>query len=83
MIVPSSARGDQEVLWQGLGLDDERVVAGRLEALLDPSVDALTVVQDLRRLAVYGLAAHYLGPAFDRLVAQADAEDRDLAGDLR
>jgi hypothetical protein len=41
-------------------------------------------VQDLRRLAVYGLAAHYLGPEglSDRLVAQADAEDGDLAGEL-
>jgi hypothetical protein len=75
------ARGDDERVGQGLGLDYQRVIAGRLEALLDAPVDALAVVHYLRRLAVDGLAAHYPRPEGlpYGLVAEADAEDWDLA----
>src|SRR5919202_191141 len=72
-------RGDDQALRHRPGLDDERVVAGRLEALVQAPVDALPVVRYLRRLAVDGLATHYVRPESlpDRLVAEADAEDGD------
>src|ERR687894_2178045 len=75
--VRGAARHDEAVR-QGVGLDDERVVAGRLEALVEAGVDALAVVQDLRGLSVDGLAAHDPGPEGlpDGLVPQAHPEQR-------
>ena len=63
-------------------LDHQRVVARRLERVRQPGEHALAVVVDRRRLAVHDprgahdLAAEGLA---DGLVAQADAQDRDLA----
>src|SRR5688572_2352939 len=60
------------------------MVASRLEALVQAFVDPTAVVQYPRRLAVDGLAAHYLGAESlpDGLVAEADAEGRDTLTDL-
>jgi hypothetical protein len=75
---------DYQGLRQRPGLDNERVVAGRLEALIHAPVDALSVVHYLRRLAVDGLAAHYVCPEGlpDRLVAEADTEEGNLVRGL-
>src|SRR5215210_1045341 len=73
-----------EALGYRIRLDDERVVAGRLEALWQAPVHALAVVHYPRGLAVYGLPAHDLSPVglSYGLVAEADAEHRDPLGGL-
>ena len=60
------------------------MVACRLEALGKAFVDPSAVVQYTRRLAVDGLAAHYLGAESlpDGLVAEADAQGGDTLTDL-
>ena len=74
--------GYGEALGHGIRLDDERVVAGRLEALWQAPVHALAVVHYPRGLAVYGLPAHDLSPVglSYSLVTEADAEHRDPSG---
>ena len=77
--VTSSSRG------QRLALDRERVIADHREALRQRGVDAAAVVAQHIGLAVHqapradDLAAERRA---DRLVAEADAEDRQLAGEL-
>ena len=61
------------------------MVAGGHEGIGQAGEDALAVVVDLRRLAVHEVGGRNhlaaVGLA-DALIAQADAEDRDLAGQL-
>src|SRR5690349_2224198 len=77
-------RRDLERVGHRVGRDDERVVARRDERVLHAGVDALLVVEDLRGLAVHDArrahdaAAEHLT---DALVTEADAEDRNLAGE--
>ena len=62
------------------GLDHERVIARRLEGPGEAAEDALPFVLDRRRLAVHQAARAHDAPAegvADRLVAEADAEERD------
>src|SRR5918997_75964 len=69
--------GHHQALRHGLRLDDERVVARRLEALRQLFVHPFAVVKYLRGLAVDGLSrAHDFPPVRlpYRLVAEADAE---------
>src|SRR5215203_4543258 len=71
--------GYDEALRHRLGLDDERVVPRSLEALRQPLVHPLAVMENPRRLAVYGRGcAHDLPPVglSYRLMAQADAQHR-------
>ena len=71
------ARVDDEAGRHGVGPDDERVVARRLERARQPREDPVVVVQDRRGLAVHqppgahDLAAEHLA---DGLVPEADAE---------
>src|SRR5208283_706468 len=67
---------------QRLGLDDERMIARRLEGPVNAAKDRLAAVQYRRHLAVdrQGRAHHLAAESLaDRLMPQADAEDRDLA----
>ena len=65
--------------------DGQRVVAGRLERAVDAAEHAVALVDDRRHLAVHQRRrAHHraaIGLA-DRLVAEADAEDRHASGGL-
>ena len=71
--------GDLEHVGHDVAVDDERVVAGRLERVGQAGEHARAVVADQRRLAV-----HHLGRAHDvaaedladALVAEAHAEHR-------
>src|ERR1043166_9476742 len=75
---------DFEAVGQGFALDDERVVARRREAIFQALEDRPAVVANLRRLAVDGRwAAHDAASEDlpDGLVAEADAEQRDVAGE--
>src|SRR5215213_4880529 len=80
-----SRGGDFETVWQALALDDERVVAARVEAVFEPLEYGLAVVANLG-----GLAVDWLGRAHDPaaenladgLVAEADAEDGDVAREV-
>src|ERR671910_935063 len=78
------AAGDDEAFWDRPWFDHERMVARRLEALGKAFVDPSAVVHYPRRLAVDGLAAHYLGAESlpDGLVAEADAQSGDTLTDL-
>src|ERR687889_256925 len=78
------AAGDEEAVRDRSRFDHERMVAGRLEALGKALVDPCAVVHYPRRLAVDGLAAHYLGAESlpDGLVAEADAQSGDTLTDL-
>ena len=71
---------------RAVGVDHQRVVAGRRHRGRQAGEDRAPVVRDLARLAVHRLApAHH--PAAerlaDRLVAEADAEDRHRARPAR
>ena len=85
MISPSlGGRRDVEHRRQRLALDRQRVVADHREPLGQRRVDAAAVGRDDVGLAVHlplradDLAAERRA---DRLVAEADAEDRQLAGE--
>ncbi len=75
----------QLVLGEALTLDGERVVAGRIEGVGQAVEDAGTLVADEGGLAVEDLARAGDGAAerlADGLVAQTDAEDGQLAGEV-
>src|SRR5579871_5874195 len=72
-------RAHLELIRRGLALDDERVIARRLERAVQAAKDALSVVGDAGNLAVHRLTgAHDLAAEglSDRLMAEADAENR-------
>ena len=72
-----------QAVGQARALDQQRVVARRLERARQAGEDAAPVVEDRRGLAVHDLArAHDLAAEGlpDRLVAEAHAQDRDLPG---
>ena len=78
---PSSVSAvTSSVVRQAVALDDQRVIARRLERAVDAAEHACAAVADLGELAVHrqrrahDLAAEGLA---DRLMAEADAEDRD------
>src|SRR5690348_9942907 len=78
--------GDFETTGKAFALDDQRVVARAGERILEAPVDAAAVVADRRGLAVHQTlradhaAAENLA---DRLVTEADAENRNAAGKAR
>ena len=79
--------GDFQAVGQALALDHQRVVAGRGRTdWAGPANTPWSVVEHRAGLAVHGrprahdLAAEGLA---DALVAEADAENRQLAGELR
>src|SRR5215204_5238903 len=78
------AAGDEKAFRDRLWFDHERMVACRLEALGKAFVDPTAVVHNPRRLAVYWLAAHYLGTKSlpDGLVAEADTKGGNILTDL-
>src|SRR5690348_13987788 len=77
-------RGDDQLVRNRRAVDDERVVASRLEGIADARQHARVVVTDPRRLAVRRLVAHHLGAEglAHALVAEAHAEDGHLAGEV-
>src|SRR5689334_15040024 len=71
-----------EAVGEALRLHDQRVIARRRERRRQLPEHALAAMVDLRGLAMHDLArAHHLAAESlaDALVAQADAEDRELA----
>ena len=77
--------GDLQAVRHRLALDDQRVVATRLERAGQAGEDPLAVVVDHGGLAVHQPAgAHHLAPErfADGLVAQAHAQDRDAPGEV-
>ena len=69
----------------GPPLHDERVVAAGEEGRRDAGVDATAPVRDRGRLAVHDPEVPHHAPAerlADRLVPEADPEDRQLAAEL-
>src|SRR6202158_3288859 len=71
--------GDFELGGHAIALDDERVITRRLERRVDAAQHPFTLVLDGRELAVHGNGgAHPVAAigAADRLVAEADAENR-------
>src|SRR6185295_1664191 len=75
-------RRDLEAVGQRRALDRERVVARRGEAIRNPSEHALAVVPHAGELAVHDVlrAPHFTSERLaDRLVAEADTEDREFA----
>ena len=77
--------GHLQAVGQVVAADDQRVVAGGLERLGQAGEHARAAVVDRRELAVHHVRrAHHraaIGRA-DRLVAQADAQDRHRAAQL-
>src|SRR5215210_5828501 len=71
--------GHGEALGHRIGLDDERVIACRLEALRQTPVHPLAVVQYPRGLAVHGLPAYDLAPVSlpYGLMTEANTQHRD------
>src|ERR1700733_3956073 len=77
-----SARRDRQFRRQRGLVDDERVVAGRLEGVRQARQDAVAVVRHRVRLAVHrAWRLDHPGAerGADRLVTQADAEQRDAS----
>src|SRR6516164_1098610 len=75
-----------ELARQACALDHERMVARRLERRIDAAKDAAAVVADLRQFAVHlRRRSHHLAAEglADRLMAEADAEDRNFLRRLR
>ena len=73
--------GNLEAVGKSCPLHGERMVAHRLEALREPLEDALPVVAYAARLAVHQRLRADDAPAErlrDRLMPEADAEDRNL-----
>ena len=80
-LVPAPCR-DEQIRWQGLPLDDERVIPHRREGRRDALEQLIVLVDDRARLAVHQpVRLHDLPPErlADCLVAEADAEHRHLA----
>ena len=81
MISPWSVQATtSKLVGQGAGLDDQAMVAGRLERVGQAPVDALAVVVDQRGLAVHdpvGADDLRAEGVADALVAEADAQQRD------
>src|ERR1700722_9473797 len=78
--------GHGELARHARTLDHQRVIARRLERRIDAAKNAGAVVADLRQLAVpLGRSAHHFPPKSiaDRLMAEADAEDRNFCRGLR
>ena len=76
---------DLQLVGHRVGLHHQRVVAGGDEGIGQAGEDALPVVVDLRGLAVHQMRGGHDAAAVglaDALVAQADAEQRDLPGQL-
>ena len=74
--------GHLEAVGQRRPLDDQRVVAGDLEAAWADRRTGPVVVLHLRQLAVHRQLRALTSPAVglaDRLMAEADAEQRDLS----
>ena len=77
--------GHLEFLWQGVGFDDEAVVARGLKWIFDAVEECATIVMNLIDFAVHqtpradDLAAERLA---DGLMAQADPQQRQFAGEL-
>ena len=72
---------DVEILGEALAVDDQRMIARRLEGRGHVLEHALVLVFDARQLAVHRLRrAHHLAAEHltDRLVAEADAQQRHL-----
>src|SRR5260221_7174085 len=75
--------GDRQAVRPAGAVDNERMIAGRLERVGEPGEEPGAVVANGAELAVHGsfrahdAAAEHLA---DRLVAEADAEDRKAAG---
>src|SRR5678816_2146064 len=83
-LVLPGLRRDLETGRQRVALDEQRVVAGGLERVRQVAVEAPRVVKDRRELAVHhAIGAHDVPTErlSDRLVAEADPEDRNLAGE--
>ncbi len=83
MMSPSSVlRGHVQHVGQGAAIDDERMIARRLEGVVEAAEHGAALVMDRAHLAVHGkrradhVAAEHLA---DGLVAQAHAEQRPLA----
>src|SRR5579859_3653541 len=79
-------RRDFEASRQALALDSERVVARHLELRRQAAEEARAVMGQARHLVVHHtLRAHHLAAErlSDRLVAEADTEDRNAAGEPR
>lgn len=77
-------RSDFEASREGLALDDERVVAGRVERIGQSLEEVGVVVEDRRGLAMHQVRGAEDAAAVDvpdGLVAKADAEQRLLAGE--
>ena len=75
--------GDGEIVRQARALDDQRMIARRLERPIDAAKNAGAAMTDRRELAVHrGRRAHHFAAegVADRLMAEADAEDRNFAG---
>ncbi len=69
---------------QRLALDDQRVIAGAGEFVIEAAEDATAVVGDGRGLAVHQVrgADHPAAVGLaDRLMAETDAEDRDVGAE--
>src|SRR5271167_2978527 len=78
--------GHGEIVREASAIDDKRVIARRLEGCVDAAENARAVVADQRKLAVYWRRRPHDRAAegvADRLMAKADAEDRDFAGSGR
>ena len=76
--------GDLELGWKTIFADGERMVASSGEPVRDAVKQTLSIVEDLRALAMAGLHSHdarSIGRA-DRLVAQADPEKGELSTKL-
>ena len=76
--------GDLELGWKTIFADGERMVASSGEPVRDAVKQTLSIVEDLRALAMAGLHSHdarSIGRA-DRLVAQADPENGELPTEL-
>ena len=83
-MVPSAVSAEiSELRWQGLALDDQRMVARGLKILRQIAKDRLRVVMNLARFAVHDLRRANHSSAEGRangLMSQADAQNRDFAG---
>ena len=78
--------GDLEAVRQGLALDHQRVVTGHGHRHRQAGEHAFVLMENRAGLAVHHLAsAHHVAAIglADALVAQADAKDRQLAGEMQ
>src|SRR5262249_38808101 len=83
LVLVGPGRDDEVGIAERVALDDEAVVAGRLERVGKAGKDALVIVMDQRSLAVHdAVVTHDLAAerVADALMAQADAERRYRCG---